>query len=111
MTRRENRSITTARWAKPFLGPDVGDVCHPCPVRRIDIELPGQGIVDHDRRFATIGAGPTLVADLGSDRGKPCKAGNAVRTTGLSLIQKVVMQLAVAVDLPLSFQALLMSSV
>ena len=83
---------------KALLGPDIGDVRHPHPVRRIDIKLPGKGVVDRGRRLAAIGAGPTLVAYLGLDPGQPGETSDAVGATGLSLIKEVVMQLAIALD-------------
>src|SRR5690606_20275074 len=76
----------------------VGDVCHPRPVRRIDIELPSKGVIDHNRWLAAIGARTALIADLRLDPGQLCKTGDAVDTTGLSLIEKVVMQLSIAID-------------
>ena len=50
--------------SEPLLRPDVGDVSYPNLVRNLDIKLPVEGVVDHDRRLAAIAAGAALVADL-----------------------------------------------
>src|SRR5690606_29132233 len=80
-------------------GFDIGDVGHPRSVRRIDVELPSQGVVDHHRWPAAIGAGSAPIANLGLDPGQSGQARNAVGTTGFTLVYQVVMQLAVAIDL------------
>ena len=73
------------RQAVPDLGQHLG--------------LPAFGV----RRLAAIAAGATPVADLRLDPCKPRKTSNAVGTTCLSLIEKVVMKLAVAID-PATFR-------
>jgi len=100
-----------------FLGPDVGDVRHPDPVRcchvelpiqRVvdghpdpvrccHVELPIQRVVDDHGRLAAITARPTLVADPGHDAGQPRQACNAVRAASLALITQIVVQLAIAI--------------
>src|SRR5690606_35752273 len=70
----------------------------PRPVWRIDIELPGKGVIDHDRRLATIGARTALIADLRLDPSELGETGDAVGATALSLIKKVVVQLAITID-------------
>ena len=84
---------------KAFVCPDVGDVRDPNPVRCLHIKLSVQRVIDNDGRFAAIGARPTFVADLGFDAGLSGQSRNPVQTARLTLIQKIVMQLAVAVDL------------
>ncbi len=61
------RGSSLLQTGRTLLGPDLGDVCHPCSVRRIDIELLGKRVVDYHRRPAAIVAGPMLVADLRTD--------------------------------------------
>jgi hypothetical protein len=51
MTRREKQVDHHGQIGKAFLCPDVGDVCRPRLVRRINIELSSQGVADHDRRL------------------------------------------------------------
>ena len=68
--------------SKALHGLDIGDVAHPGGVRCMDVELPGQGVVDYDRWLATIGARPAPIADLGLDPGEPGQAGNTVGATG-----------------------------
>ncbi len=79
--------------------PDVGDDGYPNLVRNLDIKLPVEGVVDHDRRLAAIAAGAALVADLCLDPRLLRQSGNAVRTNAFALFDQIVMQLAVAVDL------------
>ena len=78
---------------------DIGDVRYPGGVWRMDVKLPGQGVVDHNRWLAAISTRPAPIADLGLDPGQPGQMRNAVGTTGLALIQKVIVQLAVAINL------------
>jgi len=59
-------------------GANVGDVCHPGPVWRSNIELAIQRVVDRQGRLATIAARPALVADLRPDTRQPRQPGNAV---------------------------------
>jgi transposase InsO family protein len=44
-------------------------------------------------------AHPLLVRALGADAGRPCQSRNEVRSARLTLIQRIIMQFAVAVDL------------
>ncbi len=55
---------------KTLLGPDVGDVGHPNPVRGFNVKLPVESVVDRDRRLAAIIARATFVADLRFDVGQ-----------------------------------------
>ncbi len=55
---------------KTLLGPDVGDVGHPNPVRVFNVKLPVESVVDRDRRLAAIIARATFVADLRFDAGQ-----------------------------------------
>ena len=82
-----------------FLGPDVGDVRHPDPVRCCHVELPIQRVVDDHGRLAAITARPTLVADPGLDAGQPRQACNAVRAASSRPDQQIVVQLAIAIHL------------
>jgi len=82
-----------------FQRPDVGNIRHPNPVGRIHVELPIERVVDDHRWPAAMAARSALVADLGLDAGQPVKTCNAVRAARLALIEKVVMQFAIAVDL------------
>lgn len=50
--------------SKALLRPDLGDVGHPDLVRGLDIKLPVEGVIDHDRRLAAITAWAVLIADL-----------------------------------------------
>ena len=84
---------------KAFLGADVGDVCHPGPVWRSHVELAIQSVVDGHGWLATIVTRPPFVADLRPDTRQPGQPGNAVRATGLAVIQQVIVLLAVAIDL------------
>ena len=90
--------------------PDVGDVGHPDRVRFFNIEPPVERVVDHDRRPPAVSALPVALADLRPYARKPGKACNTVRAAGLTLSQKIVMQLAVAVDPPFNCQAARMSA-
>lgn len=85
--------------SKALVRPDVGDVAHPDRVRFFNIEPPVERVVDHDPRPPAVSARSAAIADLRPDARKPGKACNTVRAAGLTLIQKIVMQLAVAVDL------------
>ena len=61
--------------------------------------MPIQGVVDHDRRLAAILAGAALVADLRRDPGQLGQAEDAVLIDTLALLEKVVVKLAVPLDL------------
>ena len=52
---------------KPLISFDIGYVCDPKLVWRINIKPPVQCIVHYDRWFATILARAAFVADLGLD--------------------------------------------
>ena len=84
---------------KALMRLDVGDVCYPDFIWGLDMELPVEGIVDHDRRLATIAGGAALVADLRSDPRKLRQSGDPVRTDAFALVNQVIMQLAIALDL------------
>lgn len=84
---------------KALLRPDVGDVRHPDTIRCFDVELPVEVLVDHDRRLASVAARTPLVADLRLDPCKLCQSGHAVRADTFFLLQKIVVQFAIAVDL------------
>jgi len=75
------------QWASPDL------------VRRFHVELPIQGVVDHDRGLAAILAGAALVADLRNNPGQLGQTSHAVQTDAFALLEKIVMKLAVPVDL------------
>ena len=77
----------------------IGDVRDPCPVRSLDVELPVERIIDNDGGAAAIFARTTFVTDLSLDPGKPCQTCDAVRAAHLSLIEQIVMKLAIAIDL------------
>ncbi len=84
---------------KALQGSDVGDVCHPSPVGRGHVELATQSVVDRQGRLAAIAPRSAPVTDLRLDTRQPGQSGNAVQAAGLTLIQQVVVQLAVAIDL------------
>ena len=84
---------------KAFMGLDIGDVSHPCLVRRCHVELPVQRIVDCHTGLAAINAGTAFVADLGFDPRKAGQASNPVWAARLTLVQKIVVKFAVTVDL------------
>ena len=91
---------------KAFQGADVGDVRHPCLVWGCNIELPGQCVVDHLGWLAAVTARPALVADPRLDPGQAGKASHPVRAAGLTLVEQVVVQLAIAVNLAALFPGL-----
>lgn len=84
---------------EPYLRPDIGNIGHPDLVRCLDVELPVESIIDHDRWLATITAGAAPVADLRLDTCKLSQSGYPVRTDALALFNQIVMQLAIAIDL------------
>ncbi len=74
----------------------------PDRVRRRHVELPIQGVVDHDRGPAAILARAALVADPCRDPGQPGQPGqacDAVQADVLALREKIVVQFAVPKDL------------
>lgn len=87
-------------------GPVIGDVRDRCLVRTLDVKLPGDRIVDNDGRPAALFARTTLATDLSLDPGKPCQTRDAVRSTYLSLIEQIVMKLAIVLDLAALFPSL-----
>ena len=84
---------------KALLRPDVGDVRHPDTIRCFDVELPVEDIVDYEPRLASVAARTPLAADLRLDPCKLRQSGHAVRADTFSLLQKIVVQFAIAVDL------------
>lgn len=87
-------------------GSNVGDVRHPGSVWSRHVELPVERIIDDDRRSATIDAGTAFVADLRLDPGEMRQTRNPVWVAYLALIEKIVVQLAIAVDLAAFFPCL-----
>ena len=83
------------RWATPDL------------VRRRHVELPIQGVVDHDRGFATMLAWAALVADPCRDPGQPGQARDAVQADVFALFEKIAVKLAVPIDLAAFYLSLL----
>ena len=81
------------------MGADAGDVCDPELIRGIDIELSVQGVVGYDSRAATIRAGLLFVTNLGPYACQTRKAPNPVWADVLTRIAKIVVQLAIAIDL------------
>ena len=75
---------------KALQGPDVGDVCHPGPIRGSNVELPIQSVVGREGWLAAIAPRPTLVTDLRLDTRQPRQPGDTVRAASLALIQQVV---------------------
>ncbi len=77
---------------------DLGNVCHPNHVWRSDFKLPVQHVVCDHGWLAAVSPRATFVADLRCDA---CQAGqpHTVLRTSLALIKKIVMQLAVTIDL------------
>lgn len=57
-----------------------------------------QPVVDRQGRLATVAARPALVADLRPGTGQPSQSCNTVGAAGLAVIQKVIVQFAVAID-------------
>lgn len=65
-----------------------------------------RSVIDSDGRPAAIDAGTAFVANLRLDPGKAGKTRNPVRAIYPSLVEKVVVQLAITVDLAALFQHL-----
>ena len=70
------------------------------------VKLLVERVVDSDGRPAAIDAGTAFVADLCFDPSKTGQTRNPVRAADLSLIEKVVVQLAITVDLAALFPCL-----
>ena len=81
------------------LGPMAPQWATPDRVRRFHVELPIQGALDHDRGLAAILAGAALVADLCRDPCQLGQTGHAVQIDAFALLEKIVVELAVPVDL------------
>ena len=79
--------------------PDICDVGHPDPVRRFNVELSVECVVNDHGWPAAVSAGPPFVTDKGFDARKFAQACDAVRAASLTLIQEIVVKLAIAVDL------------
>lgn len=109
-THLENRSIATARYDQPLCaarqhmftcargGLDIGSIGHPNPVRCINLKLTIQPIFSDDRRIDSISVRAAFVADLCCDTcqvGQTCKA---FPRTVFTLIKKIIVQLAIAVN-------------
>jgi hypothetical protein len=111
MTRRENRSITTARYRNPscvriyVMSVTYHRQAIACNrreaelVRRIHIELPVQGIVRHHTGAATIRARLLFVTNLGPYARQSCQTPSSVGADVFAEIAQVIVQLAVSVDL------------
>lgn len=84
---------------KAFQCQDIGDVGDPCAIRSLHIELPVQCVVDNRGWLAAILPRPALIADLGPDADKSGETRNPVWATGFSLIEQVIVSLAIAIDL------------
>lgn len=91
---------------KALTGPDVGDVRDPGRVWSCDVELPVERIIYDDGRPATVDAGTAFVAYLRLDPGNTCQACDPVRAAYLALVEKIVVQLSIAVDLAALFPCL-----
>lgn len=82
----------------PLVGPDMGDVCHPDLVWRINLELPIQGVGRDHGRLATISPRTSLIADLGGDTRKASQPSDPVLGNLLPQVAQIVSQLAIAVN-------------
>jgi hypothetical protein len=83
--------------SEALAGSDVGDVRDPGRVR--DVKLPVECVVDSNDRPAAIDAGAAFVGDLRLDPGETRQARDPVRAAYLALTEKVVVQLAITIDL------------
>lgn len=84
---------------KALHGANVGDVCYPSPVWRSHVELPGQRVADRQGWLAAVAARSALVACLRLDTRQSGQPGDTVRAGCLSLIEQIIVQLALAIDL------------
>ncbi|MND35526.1 hypothetical protein D3C80_261660 [compost metagenome] len=87
-------------------GPDIGDVRDPDLVRSRYIKLPVERVIDDDGRLFAVDAGAAFVANLRLYPSEPGQTRNPVRAAHLSLIEKVVVQLAITVNLAVLFPRL-----
>jgi len=92
--------------SETFAGSDVGDIRHPGRVWSCHIKLSVERVVDGDGRPTTIDAGTAFVANLCPDSGKAGQTRNSVRAAHLTLIEKIVVQLAITIDLAAFFPCL-----
>ncbi len=85
---------------------DVGNVRDPGLVRSRYVKLPVERVADSDGRPAAVDAGTAFVANLRPDPGETGQTCNPVRATHLALVEKIVVQLAITVDLAALFPCL-----
>lgn len=84
--------LAVERVDEPVIG-------YPDLVRGLDVELPVESMIDHNRWLTAIAAEAAPVADLRLDPGKLRQSGDPVRTDAFALFNQIIMQLAIAVDL------------
>ncbi len=87
-------------------GSDIGDLRDPGGVWSRDVELPVERIVYGDGRPAAVDAGTAFVANLRLYPSNACQASDPVRAAHLALVEKIVVQLSIAVDLAALFPCL-----
>jgi len=95
---------------KALSGLDIGDVGDPYLIRHGDIELTIEGVVDRYLCLATVGARKMPITDLGFDPCHSGQSGDPVWAAGLALVLKIVLQLAVTIDLAAFLPSLLEQS-
>lgn len=80
-------------------GSDIGDVGDPGRVWSRDVELPVERIIYGDGRPAAVDAGTAFVANLRLYPSNACQACDPVWAAHLALVEKIGVQLSIAVVL------------
>lgn len=98
-TRREYRSMTTARYSQP-MGADIGDISYPDPIRGRNGKVLLQLVGGNNGWLMASVSGAALIAYLCLQTGHPHQSGNGVRRACLTQTKQIMMDLAIAINTP-----------